>query len=164
MWSTTWSKLWRSFIVADDARATVVGSATRSSAPSAPGNEPTPSDSPFHPIAALLAAARTTVSQFLELVSLEARRAGLSLVWMVMWAVVAALCLVTAWIGAMAALTLWGLSWGIHPILMLLGLAVANVLACGAALAACARLSSGLLFSATRSQLGVSASTTEQTA
>ena len=97
----------------------------------------------------------------MDLVLLEARRAGLSLVWMMMWAVVAALCLVTAWIGAMAALTLWGLSWGIHPILTLLGLAVANVLACGAALAACARLSSGLLFSATRSQLGVSVLTTE---
>lgn len=159
MWSN-WSKLWRSFVVADDARATVVGRTTSASAPSAPGNESAPSDSPPHPIAALLAAARTTVSQFLDLVSLEARRAGLSLAWMVMWAIVAALCLVTAWIGVMAALTLWGLSCGIHPILMLLGLVAANMLACGAALAACARLSSGLLFSATRSQLGVSAPTT----
>ena len=160
MWSA-WSKLWRSCIVADGVRATVVDSATQSSPSATSGNESAPSDSSPNPIAALLAAARTTVSEFMHLVSLEARRAGLSLAWMVMWAIVAALCLVTAWIGVMAALTLWGLSWGIHPILMLLGLAAANVLACGAALAACARLSSGLLFSATRSQLGVSVSTTE---
>ena len=41
---------------------------------------------------------------FLELVSLERRRAGLILVWMFVGGLVAAVFIVTAWTGLMAAL------------------------------------------------------------
>ena len=47
----------------------------------------------------LLAFARETLTGFLELVSLEARRAALGLVWMIVGGLVASIFIVTAWAG-----------------------------------------------------------------
>jgi hypothetical protein len=53
---------------------------------------------------------------FLDLIALEARGAGLALMWMVVWGLVAALCIIVAWLGVVTALGLWAISLGLSPI------------------------------------------------
>jgi len=100
-----------------------------------------------------LTSARATASNFLELVSLEAQRAGMSLVWMVAWAVVAGICLVATWLGLMAALAMWVTSLGLSPIAAVLLVALLNAAIGGALIFASIAMSRGLLFPATRRQL-----------
>ena len=104
-------------------------------------------------LSALLAAGRAVVSNFLELVSLEARRAGLTLVWMVACGIVGAVCLVAAWLGLMAALALWAISRGVPVIPAVIAVAVINCLAGAALIYRCVGMSRDLLFSGTRRQL-----------
>lgn len=99
------------------------------------------------------ASARRVISDFLELLALETRRAGLTLVWMVACGAVAAILVVTAWLGFMAALALWAVSlgfpWGAAvTVISLANLAVATIMT-----SVCVRTSRDLLFSATRRQL-----------
>ena len=100
-----------------------------------------------------IASARATLAGFLELVTLEARRAGLALVWMVAGGLVAALCFAGAWLGLMAALAMWVVSLGVPPIAAAIGFALANLLGGAAMIYACIRISRDLMFSATRRQL-----------
>ena len=104
-------------------------------------------------LSSALASARTAIAKFLELLSLEARRAGLALVWMVVWGFVAAICIVAAWLGVMAALVLWAVSLGLLPVAAVLGVAVINCVAGAVLLRVCARLSRDLLFAASRRQV-----------
>ena len=100
-----------------------------------------------------LASARAALAHFLELVSLEARRAGLAFVWMVALALAAAVCAVTAWLSLMAVLALWAVSLGYPALAVVAVLAVLN-LAAGTALAyRCIGKSRDLLFPATRRQV-----------
>jgi hypothetical protein len=99
------------------------------------------------------ASARRVISDFLELLSLECRRAGIALVWMVGCGVVAAILFVTAWLGAMAALALWAVSLGIPWTTAVAAIAVANLLAAAIVTYVCTRMSRELLFAATRRQL-----------
>lgn len=101
----------------------------------------------------VLASARATLSNVLDLISLEARRAGVTLVWMVVLGFVAAICLVAAWVGLMAVLALSAVTFG-FPLVATVGvLAAINLLACAALIYFCINISRDLLFSATRRQL-----------
>ena len=99
------------------------------------------------------ASARGVISDFLELLSLETRRAGLMLVWMVACGAVAAILVVTAWLGFMAALALWAVSLGIPWVTAVAVISLANLLGAAIMALACIRMSRDLLFPATRRQL-----------
>lgn len=101
----------------------------------------------------LLAFVRETLSNFLELLSLETRRAALGLVWMIVGGLVGAIFIVTAWAGLMAALALYMVSLGIPPLAAVIVVAVVNLIAGAGMLYWCIGLSRHLLFSATRRQL-----------
>jgi hypothetical protein len=100
-----------------------------------------------------LGSARATLAGFLELLSLEARRAGVALAWMVAAALVAAFCIAAGWLGLMAALAMWIASLGADPFVAVVAVASIN-LVCGVALLWLGiHLSRALLFSATRRRL-----------
>ena len=107
----------------------------------------------FDEVSDTFASARRVISDFLELLALETRRAGLTLVWMVACGAVAAILVVTAWLGFMAALAMWvvslGSSWGA----VVTVISLANLLAATIMMSVCVRKSRDLLFSATRRQL-----------
>ena len=107
----------------------------------------------FGEVAGVLDSARESLSNFLELVSLEGRRAGLALVWMVAWAVVAAVCIITTWLGLMAALAMWAVALGLQPVVAVILVAILNLVAAVVLIRVCVGLSRGLLFPATRRQL-----------
>lgn len=104
-------------------------------------------------LSSAVASARAALSNFLDLLSLEARRAGLALMWMVVWAVVAAICIVGAWLGLMAALAMWAVSLGFPPLAAVIAVAVINLIAGAVLIYVCIRASRDLLFSATRRQV-----------
>jgi hypothetical protein len=107
----------------------------------------------FDALSSALAGARTALSNFLELVALEARRAGLALMWMVAVGVIAAVCMVVAWLGLMAALVMCAVAWGFPAIAAVILLAVIHLLAGAVLIYLCIGLSRDLLFSATRRQV-----------
>jgi hypothetical protein len=114
---------------------------------------PPPTAGVFDELSKVLAYARETLSQFLELVSLEGRRAGLTLVWMFIGGLVAAIFIVTAWTGLMAALAMYVVSLGMLPIAAVIVVAAVNLIAGAGMLYWCIGLSRHLLFAATRRQL-----------
>lgn len=101
----------------------------------------------------LLAFARETLTDFLELVSLETRRAALSLVWMILGGLAATIFIVTAWAGLMAALAIYLVLLGMLPIAAVIVVAAVNLIAGAGTLYWCVGLSRHLLFAATRRQL-----------
>lgn len=107
----------------------------------------------FNELSNALESARSGLSNFLELVSLEARRAGLMLAWMVASGLVAAVCITGAWLGLLAALAIWAVSVGFPLTAAAIAFASTNLLAAAALIWACIRMSRALLFSATRRQL-----------
>jgi hypothetical protein len=107
----------------------------------------------FSEVAGVLDSARESLSNFFELMSLEARRAGLALFWMVAWAVVAAVCIITTWLGLMAALAMWAVSLGLLPVVAIILVAIFNLVAGVVLIRVCVGLSRDLLFPATRRQL-----------
>lgn len=112
-----------------------------------------PTPSLFKELSSAFAAARATLSSFLDLIALEARGAGLALMWMVIWGLVAALCVIAAWLGLMTALGLWAVSLGLSPIAAVIGIAVVNLAAAGGLVMICIRMSRALLFPAVRRQV-----------
>jgi len=96
---------------------------------------------------------RAQLASFLELVALEARHAGLTLVSMVALGLVAAVCMTGAWVSVLFALAMWAVSCGFRPISVAIAIGLVNLLA-GAGLAyVCVGMSRALLFSATRRQV-----------
>jgi hypothetical protein len=89
---------------------------------------------------------------FLDLIALETRGAGLALMWMIVWGLVAALCIIAAWLGLMTALGLWAVSLGFSPIATVIAIAVVN-LAAAPADQDVHRMSRALLFPAVRRQV-----------
>lgn len=114
---------------------------------------PAPPSSVLDELSKLLALVREALSDFLELVSLEARGAGLALVWMMVGGLLAAVFIVTAWAGLMAALALYLVSLDMLPIAAVIVVAVVNLIAGAVMLYWCIGLSRHLLFPATRRQL-----------
>jgi len=104
-------------------------------------------------LSSALASARAAVANFLDLMSLEARRAGLALMWMVAWGFVAAICIVGAWLGLMAALAMWAVSLDFPPLAAVITVAVINLIAGAVLIFVCIGASRDLLFSATRRQV-----------
>ena len=100
-----------------------------------------------------LVSARATFLGFLELIALETRRAGLTLVWMLTFGTIAAICVVSAWLGLMAALVLWATALGLPLIGAIIAVAAFNCLAAAVLIRICFSMSRDLLFSATRRQL-----------
>lgn len=117
------------------------------------GKLPPPTAGLLGELAGALGSARTAFSSFFDLLSLEARRAGLALMWMVAWGLVAAICVGGAWLGLMVALAMWAVSLGMSPIAAAVAIAAINLAAGIALFYACIRMSRDLLFSATRRQL-----------
>lgn len=107
----------------------------------------------LHELSSAIASARAALSNFLDLISIEARRAGLAFMWMVVWGVVAAVCMVAAWLGLMAALVMWAITLGLPAIAAVVAVAVINVAVGVALIYVCIGMSSDLLFSATRRQV-----------
>lgn len=117
------------------------------------GESPPQATGIFNELSNALGSARAGLSDFLELVSLEARRAGLMLASVIALGLVAAVCIIGAWLGSLAALAMWAVSVGFPPIAAALVFASSNLLAAAALIWACIRMSRALLFSATRRQL-----------
>lgn len=107
----------------------------------------------FEELRGALAGARGLLSDILDLFTLEARRAGLTLVLMLACGAIGAILVVAAWLGLMAALVLWAVALGISWQAVIAAVAFANLAVAGALFWLCARASRGLLFSATRRQL-----------
>ena len=97
--------------------------------------------------------AREGLAALLELMLLEARRASLSLVWMLIAGLLAAMCLIATWLGLAAVAAMWMISGGMSPMTAVLAVVVANLLAAVVFVLACIRMSRNLLFSATRRQI-----------
>ena len=114
---------------------------------------PLPTAGVLDELSSALASARAVLSNFLELISSEARRAGLALMWMVAGGVVGAICLVAAWLGLMAALAMWAISLGVPPIAAVIAIALINCMAGAVLIYMCIGMSRDLLFSATRRQV-----------
>jgi uncharacterized membrane protein YqjE len=107
----------------------------------------------FDELTHVLDSARETLSGFLELFSLEARRAGLALVGMMIAGLVAALCIVTGWMWMMAAVAMLVVSLGLVPLAAALVTAAISMAAGAAVIFWCIAASRNLLFAATRRQL-----------
>ena len=114
---------------------------------------PQPADGIIGGIAGAFSSARRVAGDLLRLFSLEVRRAGLTLVWMVALGTMAALLMVTAWLGLMGALALWAVSLGLTWVSALLGLALINLITAALVIYFLISLSRNLLFPATRRQL-----------
>jgi uncharacterized membrane protein YqjE len=119
-----------------------VGSETQ---PKAPGI--------FGELANTFAAIRRVISGFLELAALEARRAGITLMWMVACGAIAAILAVTAWLSLVGAVAIWAVSFGISWTAVFIAIALVNLVAAGLILWLCVSMSRDLLFSATRRQI-----------
>lgn len=115
--------------------------------------KPPPSSGVLDELSKLLASARITVTDFLELVTLDARRAALGLVWMISGGLAATIFIVTAWAGVMAALAMYLVLQGMFPLGAVLIVATVNLLAGVGMIYGCITWSRHLLFSATRRQL-----------
>lgn len=96
---------------------------------------------------------RRVAGNFIELVTQEVRRAGLTLMWLVALATVAALLIVTAWLGLMVVLALWIVSLGTTWVVAIALVALANLLAACVVIVIGILLSRNLLFPATRRQI-----------
>jgi len=107
----------------------------------------------------VVAAARRTVSGFFELLTLEARRAGLALAWMVALGTAAALLGVTAWLGIVTTLVLCVMALGVTPILAVLLFVVLNIAGAAAAVYVCMNMSKDLMFPSSRRQLAAKVDT-----
>lgn len=112
-----------------------------------------PTDGIFGGIANAFNSARRVFSGLFRLFSLEVRRAGLTLAWMVALGAMAAMLVVTAWLGLMGALALWAVSLGLTWVSAMVAIALANLAVAAIALFLCVSISRNLLFPATRRQI-----------
>lgn len=104
-------------------------------------------------LSGVVASARAALSNFLDLLSLEVRRAGLALTWMIVCGVGAAICIVTAWLGLMLAVAMVAMSLGVPAPAAVIVVAVINGAAGAVLIYVCIGMSQSLLFSATRRQV-----------
>ena len=86
------------------------GSSAKASAAAEAAN-----DGMLHGAQALWRELSQLASDHLELALLETRRAGKSAVNMLIYAIGAALLLITAWLGVLAAVVVGLAAWGLHP-------------------------------------------------
>ncbi len=115
--------------------------------------EEPPAPGIFDELAGMFVSARAALADFLDLLTLEARRAGLSFMWMLACGVVAAVCIVSAWLGLMAALVIAAVSLGCPLLAAVLAVALINGAAGGLLIYRGISISHDLRFHATRRQL-----------
>lgn len=96
---------------------------------------------------------RGIAHEHLQLAALETQRAGRSLVWLLVYGILACVLMLGAWVGALAALVLWLISIGLAASAALLLAAVLNVIAAGLFVLAIRRRSRDLGFPATLASL-----------
>ena len=104
-------------------------------------------------VAHVLGSVRETLSSFLELASLEAHRAGATLVRMIALGVVAGVCVIATWLGLMTALAMWVSAAGLSPILAVLLVTLLNLALAAGLVYSGVRMSDSLTFPATRRQI-----------
>jgi len=104
-------------------------------------------------VSGALASMRAHLAGFLELAALEARRAGLTLVSMLTLGLVAAICMIGAWVSVLFALAMWAVSFGFRPTSVAIVIALSNLVAGAVLVYVCVGLSRALLFSAIRRQV-----------
>jgi hypothetical protein len=114
---------------------------------------PLPVSGVFDELSNAFSSARGALSNFLDLLTLEARRASLALVWMLTCAVAAVICIVAAWMGLMAVLVMWAIAMGFSPIIAVVAAVMANGVVGALLIYQCIGISRNLLFPATRRQL-----------
>lgn len=100
-----------------------------------------------------IAAIRRVISNFLELATLEARRAAITFMWIVACGALAAILAVTAWLSLVGAVAMWAVSYGISWTAVFIAIALVNLLAAALLMSICVSKSRDLLFSATRRQV-----------
>jgi hypothetical protein len=127
------------------------GANTAESTGAAPKSNP-PGSGVLGEVANVLSAVRLAVSSAFDLLALETRRAGLTLIWMIALGLVTAMLAITAWLGLMAALALCAVAWGLSWIGAILILVVINLSAASAVVFMCVKMSQDLLFAASRRQ------------
>jgi hypothetical protein len=101
----------------------------------------------------VLDSARAGFANLLRLASLEARRASLALLWMLVLGLLTVVLLAAAWAGLMAVLVLWAMSVGAPALGAAVIVAAANLLAALLLIRGCVGLSRDLLFTATLRQV-----------
>ena len=102
----------------------------------------------------VFASARRVAWSYVDLITLEARRAGMTLMWLATWGVVAALLLASGWLALLGAAAMWAVAQGFTWTQSLVTVALANVAIAAAVIFIIGtRLSRHLLFPATRRQL-----------
>ncbi len=116
---------------------------------------PPPDDGIFGGIANTFNSVRRAGADLFLLFSLEVRRAGLTLTWMVALGALAAMLIITAWLGLMGALALWAVSLGWAWASAIVAIAAANLVTAAIVVSSCVILSRNLLFPAIRRQLDV---------
>lgn len=120
---------------------------------SARANNRLPEPSVLDSVKALWSDLRGLLHDQLELVALETRRAGHSLVAMVAFGIVVGILVVSAWLGLVAVLVVWMISAGLGPILALLIAVGVNLLGAFGFVLAIRRKSHHLTYPATRRSL-----------
>jgi hypothetical protein len=113
----------------------------------------------FAELGSAVASAFAAITGFLELASLEGRRAGVALLWITAFGVGAALCLTTAWFGLQAGAAIWAIAAGAPPWATLLAVAALNGVAGLMLVRAGITRTEDLAFCATRRQLAALGST-----
>lgn len=116
---------------------------------------PPPADGILSGMANAFNSLQRVFADLFRLFSLEVRRAGLTLLWMVVLGALAAMLLVTAWLGLMGALAWWAVSLGWTWTGALVAMALANLVAAAIVIFSCVAVSRNLLFPATQRQLEV---------
>ncbi len=116
---------------------------------------PPPIDGIVDGVANAFHSVRQVFADVLRLFSLEVRRAGLMLVWMVALGVLAVVLVFTAWLGLMSALALWAVSLGMTWISAMFVIALVNLVTATLVILYCMTLSRELLFPATQRQLAM---------
>ncbi len=113
---------------ADAAALPPLGEGAATSAPDAP---PLDASAGFRNLAhALWDDLRGALTERVELLTLEVRLAGLTLIQLVIYAVIVAVLVVTAWLGLMSGAVVAFMSWGLHWSMALgLGIAINLVVA-----------------------------------
>ncbi len=117
----------------------------------------------FGGIANAFNSVRQVCSDLFQLFSLEVRRAGLTLMWMVALGALAAMLIITAWLGLMGALAWWAVSLGWTWVGAMVAIALANLVTAVIVTFSCVMMSRNLLFPATRRQLEVSPARSDAT-
>jgi uncharacterized membrane protein YqjE len=106
---------------------------------------------------AILASAKQTFTDLFELIALEAKRAGATLISMAAWGAFALLMAITAWFGLMVALALGLVAADINEIAAVLIVVALNVIGAGAIGFWCMKASKKVSMEATRRQLRIAA-------